>query len=761
MASTQGVIFGLTEMTSETNGAMLMDDQSAPLPAEVSLPESLAVLKRLADAADVPFNPTRATQALRQAEADIPPTVPRAARQRVSQAAEAVGLQILTRQLSVHEALGSVEAETPLAIFAVTPAGTARWHVLVEASGRKGKLARLAHDDTEDWLDADGIARRIGAADADAVVEWLFAQPAVPLAEASAEGQVPHAHGEEHHGPPPLRRLLGLLRPEARDIWMVVIYAIGVGVLGLAVPITAMAVVNTTALATLVQQLLVLCLAVLVSLGLAAILRVLQAVVVEYLQQRVFVRVVGDLSHRLPRIDVKAFDRQHGPELVNRFFDVLTVQKASATLLLDGVTVVLQMAVGLVLLAFYHQILLGFDIALIAGLVLIVFVLGRGAVNSSIRESRAKYVVASWVEEMARHPVAFKLNGGPYLARERADLLARQYLLARQSHFRIVLRQFAFALGLQVLASTALLGLGGYLVIQGQLTLGQLVAAEIVVALVVASFTKLGKQLESYYDLLAAVDKLGHLTDLPLEREGGVVHRARTQGAAVRIHNVNFSYSQGHRTVLDGLNLAVEPGERVALLGPNGAGKSTLVDLLFGLRQPTQGHIEIDGMDLRDLRLESLREHIAVVKGIEIFEGSILDNVRMGRENLSVADVRRSLQAVGLLDDVLDLPGGLHTPLGTGGSPLSLGQAERLMLARAVAGEPRLLVVDEVLDDMDQEVRQEVLPAILGPEARWTLLVVTHSQDVARLCGRQVRLTRARRAEPALANRSHHHLTHS
>lgn len=745
----------MTNANSQIESDNLSNSRNATRAASDFLPESLAVLKCLAEGVGMLFDPTKAAQALRQAEADIPPTVPRAARQRVSQAAAALGLQILSRQLSTHEALASVESDVPLAIFAVTPAGTARWNVLVETSGRKGKLARLVDGDSDDWLNADNIARRLGAADADAVVEWLVAQPAAPLADASAQGEFSHADGEARHGPPPFRRLLGLLRPESRDIWMVVIYAVGVGVLSLAVPITAMAVVNTTALATLVQQLLILCLALFVSLGLAAILRVLQAVVVEYLQQRIFVRVVGDLSHRLPRIDVKAFDRQHGPELINRFFDVLTVQKASATLLLDGVTLVLQMGIGLALLAFYHQILLGFDLALIAGLVFIIFVLGRGAVASSIRESRAKYVVAGWMEEMARHPVAFKLNGGPYFARERSDLLARQYLLARQSHFRILLWQFAFALGLQVLASTVLLGMGGYLVINGQMTLGQLVAAQIVVSLVVSSFTKLGKQLEGYYDLLAAMDKLGHLTDLPLEREGGVVHRARSQGASVRVHNVSFNYSQGYRTVLEGLNLTIEPGERVALLGQNGAGKSTLVDLLFGLRTPTQGHVEIDGMDLRDLRLESLREHIAVVKGIEIFEGSILDNVRMGRENLSVADVRQALSAVRLLDDILDLPGGLNTALGTGGAPLSLGQAERLMLARAIAGGPRLLVVDEILDDMDQEVRNEVLPAILGPRACWTLLVVTHSQDVARLCGRQVRLARPRRPEPAPANPQH------
>lgn len=711
-------------------------------------PESLAVLKRLAEAVGVPFNSTKAAQALRQAEADIPPTVSRAARQRVSQAAGAIGVQILTRQLSVREALACVEPDAPLAIFTVTSLGTARWHVLIEARGDQGRLARLAPADSDDWLDAQEIAQRIGTADPDLVVEWLFAQPATFLEELSGHRERHEAGHDGHHGPPPLTRLLTLLRPELNDIWMIIIYAVGVGVLSLAVPVTAMAVVNTTALATLVQQLLVLCLALLVALGLAAILRVLQAVVVEHLQQRIFVRVVGDLSYRLPRIDVTAFDRQHGPELVNRFFDVLTVQKASAILLLDGLTVVLQMSIGLALLAFYHQILFGFDMALIAGLLFIVFVLGRGAVKSSIRESRAKYVVAGWMEEMARHPFAFKLNGGPNFALERADLLARQYLLARQSHYRVVLRQMGFALALQVLASTVLLGLGGYLVINGQLTLGQLVAAQIVVTLVVDSFTKLGKQLESFYDLLAAVEKLGHLTDLPLEREGGVIHASRSGGAAIDIHNVSFTYGEGQRAVLDNLSLSIKPGERLAVLGPNGAGKSTLIDLLYGLRVPTHGHIEIDDMDLRDLRLESLRDHIAVVKGIEVFEGSVLENVRMGREQLSVADVRQALRTVGLLDDVLDLSGGLQTQLGTGGSPLSLGQAERLMLARAIAGGPRLLVLDEVLDDMDQEVRNQVLPAILGPAARWTLLVVTHSELVAQLCDRQVRLVRARHAEP-------------
>lgn len=711
----------------------------------------LAVLMHLARSAEVEIDPTRAERLLRQAELDIPPTVARAARQRLCRAAEAVGLQILTRQLSVREAIALAQPESPLALFAVTPTGTARWFLLAEGKRDKGRLVVLSSREDDEWLTEEELARRIGAVNADTVIEWLLAQSALPFDEATAPADNGHGIAGERHGPPPLRRLFSLLRPEWRDLWTVVVYALGVGVLSLAIPITAMAVVNTTALATLLQQLVILCLALLVSLGLAALLRALQTVVVEYLQQRIFVRVAADLAYRLPRIDLKAFDRQHGPELVNRFFDVLTVQKAGATLLLDGVAVVLQMIVALVLLAFYHQMLLGFDLVLIGGIAFIIFVLGRGAVDSSIRESRAKYIVAGWMEEMARHPAAFKLNGGPQFAWERTDQLTRDYLIARGQHFRIVLRQFVFALGLQALASAALLGIGGYLVIDGQLTLGQLVAAEIVVTMVVASLTKLGKQMESYYDLLAAVDKLGHLMDLPLERQDGVSHQARSKGASVRIHDVHFSYEEGHRMVLDGFDLHIEPGERVALVGPNGAGKSTLIDLLYGLRTPTHGHIEIDGCDVRDLKLESLRDHIAVVKGIEIFEGTVLDNVRMGREQLSLADLRKALRAVGLLDDLLDLPDGLHTSLRTGGAPLSLGQAERLMLARAIAGQPRLLILDEVLDDMDQEVRHAVLPAILGQDALWTLVVVTHSQEVSRLCNRSVHVLRTRKVLSAVS----------
>jgi putative ABC transport system ATP-binding protein len=536
----------------------------------------------------------------------------------------------------------------------------------------------------------------------------------------------------------PLSRLWELARYESGDIWLVILYALGVGILSLATPIVVMLVVNTTAMASLTQQLLVLVVGLLIALGLAAVLRVLQMVVVEYIQQRIFVRVVSDLAHRLPRVDVTAFDEAHGPELVNRFFDVLTVQKSASTLLIDGLTVILQVVIGMLLLGFYHQYLLGFDLFLIVGMI-IIYVLGIGAVRKAIAESYAKYAVASWMEEIARHPVAFKLGGGPQLALSHADTLTTKYLQARQAHFHLVKRQVAFSLGLQAVSNGLLLGVGGYLVIQQQLSLGQLVAAEIVVSMVVASFTKLGKQLESYYDLVAAVDKLGHLMDLPLERHTGQALLPTRQGASVFFHDVGFHYAGSSKMVFSGFTQRIEAGERIALIGLNGSGKTTLAELLFALREPDYGHIEVNGMDVRDLKLDDYRDQVALVTGVEIFNGSILDNLRMGR-NIGVEEARQALKQMDLLDEVLALPDGLQTELGVGGRPLSLGQAKRLVIARAILGKPQLLILDESLDDLDEASRRIVLPVVLNRTAPWTLIVTTHASEIADLCDRSIQL---------------------
>jgi putative ABC transport system ATP-binding protein len=573
----------------------------------------------------------------------------------------------------------------------------------------------------------------------------LSHEPRSPLSVEPAAGS--HAnghakgHGHEHdHGhshPPPWARLFRLLKVERRDIGVVITFAVWVGVLSLATPIAVESLVNTVALGALLQPLVVLTLLLLACLGLAAILRALQAVAAEVIQRRIFARVVADLSYRLPRVRLEAMDGHHGPELVNRFFDVMTVQKTSAVLLLDGVAVILQTVIGLVILGFYHPALLGYDILLLGSIAIVVFGLGRGGVRTAIAESYAKYAVADWLQELVRHPTAFKISGAYNYAMDRAERLAVVYLNARKAHFRIVLRQNISALLLQAVASTVLLGLGGWLVIGGQLTLGQLVAAELIVTVIVGSFTKLGKQLESYYDLMSAVDKLGHLTDLPVERSEGVPLPERTAPASLDLREVAFAYDQS-RPVLRDVSFSLKPGERVGLVGPSGSGKSTLVDLLFGLRATDHGYILLDGVDLRDLALADLRSAVAIVRGGEMIDATVAENVSLGRPGVTADHVREALGRVGLIEEVLAFPDGLQTAVTTTGAPLSQGQLRRLLIARAIASRPRLLVIDETIDAIDVEARDEVLRALFAPDSPWTLLVVSHSEELIERCERVI-----------------------
>ena len=540
---------------------------------------------------------------------------------------------------------------------------------------------------------------------------------------------------EPWHGVHPLRRLLSWMQAERRDLWVAFIYSLAVGALSLVVPISTQALVNTIAFGTLMQPLVVLVAIVLVALTLSGLLYVMRFYVVEVLQRRVFVRIATDVVYRLLRVRMDGFDKGYGPELVNRFFEVVTVQKAGATLIVDGLTLLIETSVGLAVMAAYDPILLGFDFVLVVAVVVILVPLSSGALKTAVKESKAKYAMAAWLEELARHPTTFKSAGGQAYAVHRANALATSYLKYRSQHFVVLLRQNVGAVTLQAFGTAALLGAGGYLVIQQRLTIGQLVAAELIVAVVLAGIAKLGKQLENFYDLLAAVDKLGYFTDLPLEKVGIESLPLTPTGARVELKQVCFTHEGRPGAILDGVNWLIPAGCRMGLIAESGAGKSTMLDVIYSLRPPQSGIIEFDGRDARDLKLEDLRGQVALVRHPEVFQGTVVDNVRLGDATLTLDDVRHALRLAGLLDDVQALPAGLQTELITNGLPLSQGQLIRLMLARAVASRPRLLILDEILDPIDDPVEcSRLLDRLFDRQNPWTLIVASQRTAVLDRC---------------------------
>ncbi|MDX2041256.1 MAG: ABC transporter ATP-binding protein [Acidobacteriota bacterium] len=540
----------------------------------------------------------------------------------------------------------------------------------------------------------------------------------------------PHLPNLHSHHLTPYQRLRALLSLELPDLVAILIYTSLIGLLALAVPLAAQALVNTIAAGVLMQPLIVLTAGVLGALLIAGVLRLLKLTLLEKLQQRIFARISLELAERLPRIEHDVLTSQYAPHLVNRFFDVIMIQKTAAKILLDGPGSLLQVLVGLVILAFYSPYLLAFDFFLILFVVLVVWGLGYGGLRTSIEESIRKYRVADWLEEVTRCQRGFKLNAAPAFSVERADQLVVEYTKARRRHFRVLFRQAFGAYFFKAVASAGVLAISGWLVINRQFTLGQVVAAEIIVFGMLENLEKLIRLMENGYDLLTSLDKVGHLSDLPVERTSGRQMSGSQTGASVVCRKVHFSYEDSHE-ILSGLELNLKPGEHVSLVGESGMGKSTLAALLCGLHAPKFGLVQINGMDVRDARLDSLRRVVSLVgDSNEVFAGTIEENILLGRDDIAHEDLQWALELTNLSAELEKFPRGLQTQLAAEGRNLSRGQLQRLLITRAIVARPQLLILDEGFTGIDEHDKLRILDQLYSPQHSWTIIDISHDPEL-------------------------------
>ncbi len=647
-------------------------------------------------------------------------------------AAAKVELRVSPVHLPLSNAAWLARQKTPVVVWSEKES---RWIMITHAGLSSLRITDGDHPAHRVAITRRKLAARLGLKSAGETVEAGVVHLAKTARSMSADGK-PHGHVT------PARRFLGLLKAERQDVTALLIFSMFAGILYLATPLAVDAVVSNLAFGgqqqPYVQALFVLSFALFACLALQAVVIGFQYYISDIIQRRIFVRAASDLAYRLPRVKAESLDDVHAPELVNRFLDVVTVQKSTALLLLDGVNLVFSALIGMLLLALYHPLLLLFVAVLLTLIVLILWLLGQGAVETSIKESMMKYDLVNWFEEIAHFPFLFKGPGGSNIAYERANQLTTDYVNARAQHFRVLMRQIAALLTLQVFAAAALLIVGGYLVISQQITLGQLVASELILSAIVASLSKLGKKLEAWYDSMAAMDKLGHIFDLEIEREDGERPEKRDGGVTINACGLTFGYDG--KTLFADRDFTIPAGARAAVVGPHGAGASSLLNLLFGLRQPTEGFISMDGLDLRSWCLESLRESVMLLRPDEIIDATIVDNLRLGRSDIGMDEVRAALADAGLLEQIMRRPEGLNLRLKIGGAPLSGNQRTRLLLARALVQRPRLLLIDELLDGLDNGSFDQLSAVVLNQSLPWTVVVTTRDHQVTQKCDQVIEL---------------------
>ena len=520
-------------------------------------------------------------------------------------------------------------------------------------------------------------------------------------------------------------RFYGLLKLERPDILQIFYYALFAGVLSLSLPLGVQSIVNLIQGAQISSSWIILVALVTLGVVFAGILQVMQMRIIETLQQRIFTRSSFELSYRFPKINMKELRNHYPPELANRFFDTISIQKGLSKILIDVPTALIQILFALSLLSFYHPFFILFGITLLTLMYFVFRITVRRGLETSLIESKQKYRVAHWIQEIARSVVSFKLSGNTNLALLKNDELVSNYLNAREAHFKVIKIQYIKMIAFKVLVTTGLLIIGGVLVLNQQMNIGQFVASEIIILLVIASVEKLIVSLETLYDILTSIEKLGQVVDMDMESQEGKTPNF-SSGMDIELDEVNYSVSDREQPILSNISIQIPQKEIVLIKGPSGSGKSSLLRLLAGVNLPTQGSLFINQDNLKAIQLTHYRLHLGMSLSDEApFEGTLRENITFGNPKITATQIREIIEIVGLSPFVKSQPLGLDTIIYPEGKRLSSTDTKKILLARAILKQPHVLLLEDPLDDLTLEETRRIIDYLCLPKHQWSIVVVS------------------------------------
>ncbi|TXD48423.1 peptidase domain-containing ABC transporter [Polaribacter sp. IC073] len=538
----------------------------------------------------------------------------------------------------------------------------------------------------------------------------------------------------------PWKRFVGLLELERRDIIQIFYYAVFGGIVALTLPLGIQAIINLIQGAQISTSWVVLVIVVTIGVLFSGALQLMQLRIIETIQQRIFVRASFELSYRFPKIKMNELRNYYPPELANRFFDTLNIQKGLSKILIDVPTALLQIIFALILLSFYHSFFIIFGILLLLLIYIVFKFTAKKGLETSLVESKMKYKVAHWIQEVARTVVSFKLSGNTHLALQKNDVLVSKYLKARENHFKILILQFSQMIGFKVIATASLLLIGGALVLNQEMNIGQFVAAEIIILLIIQSVEKLIIGLESFYDVLTSIEKLGQVVDKELEAQEGEKPLFK-EGLTVELEDVSYGVQNREKHILKKISITLKPKSRILILGESGAGKSTLLRLISGIIEPISGNIYINNLSLTSLHLNHYRSQLGLSLSDETpFEGSIRDNLVFGNKAIEDSVIYEVLGVVGLTQFLKEQPNGLETVLYPEGKQMSYSIAKKIILARAIIKQPKIMILEDPLDQFNLEETLRVISYLTDAKRPWALIVVSSKKSWRTQCNQIITL---------------------
>ena len=513
-----------------------------------------------------------------------------------------------------------------------------------------------------------------------------------------------------------LYKLFRLLRLDGKEITALYLLSILSGLIQLSLPLGIQAIINFANVAIgrnqLPASMWVLIFLVVIGVLFTGMLKINQMKIVEKIQQKIFTRFSFEFSQRIPRLNIKSIDQYHLPELVNRFFDIPTLQKSMAKLLLDIPTAVIQLCFGLILLAFYNSVFIVFGIILLVILYLILYISSPKGFEASLEESNYKYEIAGWIQEIARGIKTFKFFNTYNLHVEKTNTLLEGYLNSRNRHFQILKIQYWSLVIFKILITAAMLIVGGILLIRQDINLGQFIAAEIIILTIMNAVEKLIISLETVYDLLTSVEKINKITEKPID-EDGTYEFVKNQGIEIEAKNLSFGFQ--NTSILQHISFHIKPGQKVAISGDGDSGKTVLLRMLTGIFQDFEGELSFNQIPINNYNLNTLRNHVGIyMQKQDIFSATLWENITLGNPAIKEQDVLDTFKIVGLTPFFQGLNKGFDTYLEPTGKELSSSNVQKLLIARSLLNQPALLLLDEPMKLFAADEKQNLQNYLFG-----------------------------------------------
>lgn len=510
-----------------------------------------------------------------------------------------------------------------------------------------------------------------------------------------------------------LARAWNILIPDRVEIRNIYIFAIFSGIISLGLPLGIQMIINFIQLGQLSASWFLLVGLVVAAIGFSGVMNILQLRITENLQQRIFTRSAFEFAFRIPKIKLEALRNFYHPEINARFFDTLTIQKAISKLLIDFMAASLQIIFGLGLLAFYHSFFIFFGVGLLILLYIIIRFTSKTGYETSLKESSHKYKIVNWLNEIniARASVR---NTGTNFHLTVVDEKLNGYINARKNHFRILVQQYGYLILFKILIALCLLIVGGLLVVNQEMNIGQFVASEIIIVLVLSSVEKIVLNLDLVYDVLTSIEKIGQVTDLPIEeRKGNHLFVCSENGVRIEVKGLNFQMDETTIPALTDFSMIAEPGQKLSIVSDSSLSSNSLFLILLGHLNKYSGTIFLDNQPLDNLDQNDMLKYTgAVLAEDKLLFGSVKENILFGRTDFHLMDVIEICRQLGIDKNIEQLNDKYETLINPDYLVIPYDVERKILLARVLLTKPKLLLLENLSSGMNSKQLESLLSTI-------------------------------------------------